>query len=478
MRPLTAAACEAQRRWQAWEPVRAALRAGKGTFGCLGIVEFAHRGGYWPETFSDAVMDDWKLDKKEKEQSLYTIDQEESTFRKKFRKAGLQPRFPHFNLRRKKPDWYRLPLNKMTLQLRKQVVGIVRFREIECNFDSRIRAATARNLLSTLQAFLGYCTKTRRICGITSLRQVLTKKIIESFILWLHDVRGCRWFTVYSMIARLYSLTQLRHPLFAASDKEYDWFEGVLKRIPREPKAELRKRKIARSVSYEVFTQIAREIGKVLQTNKSLTPIRRAQFYRDYFFLIFIALHPWRSRNWKECRVGKKFHPNIEKTTIPLRVQRDGKLPLWVKRALKKDSNQEFWVCHYVEDETKAKNEIWEVLEPKIVKIFLKYRDVHRKIILGDRPDPGTLLINSAGKPMTGSQLGGRLAVLSRHYIGKRLSPHIIRDIVAEHAVVCGCTLESVQEMLWHKNRLSKTTYLSGLNASHACGALETKFAA
>lgn len=470
--------CEAHRRWQAWEPVRAALRAGKGTSGCLSICEFAHRRGYWPETFSDAVMDEWKLEKKERGQSLYTIDQEESMFRKKVRKAGLQPRFPHFNLRRKKPDWYRLPLMEMTLRLRKQVVGLVRFREKESNFDSRIRAATARSLLRTLLAFLGYCTRTLGFRAITDLRQVLTQEIIEKFITWLHNVRGCRSFSVYSMCASIYQLTQSGHQPFTGRAKEYEWFQDLLKRIPREPKAELRKRKIARSVSYELFTQIARKIGKVLQTNKSLTPIRRAQLYRDYFFLIFIAVHPWRGRNWKECRIGDKFRPNIEKRTIPMRVQRSGKLPLWVKRALDKDPNQEFWVCHYVEDETKAKNEIWEVLEPKIVKIFLQYRDVHRKIILGKRPDLGTLLINNAGKPMTGSQLGGRLAVLSRHYIGKRLSPHIIRDIVAEHAVVCGCPLESVQEMLWHRNRLSKTTYLSGLNASHACGALETEFAA
>ena len=67
--------CGAHRRWQAWEPVRAALRAGRGTFGCLGIVDFAYRRGYWPETFSDVVMEEWKLDKKEREQSLYTIDQ-------------------------------------------------------------------------------------------------------------------------------------------------------------------------------------------------------------------------------------------------------------------------------------------------------------------------------------------------------------------------------------------------------------------
>lgn len=469
--------CEAYRRMQAWEPIRDALRAGNGSLGWLGIVEYAHRHKHWPETFSDTVVEEWKLWKKEKGQSLYTIDQEESTFRSKLRNARLQALFPRFDLRARKPTSYQLRLDRMTDELRNQIVGIVHWREKECNVDFRLRASSARSLMTTLLAFCGYCTYVLGICGITSLRQVLTREIIRSFTTWLHDVRGCRWYTVYSTLNRLYHLTQLGHPLFAGSDEEYAWFRPLLKRLPRESKDKLRKRKIARSVPYKVFTQIAREIGKVLQANKHLNPIQRARLYRDYFFCRAIALHPWRRRNWNECRIDPKSRPNLEYRTIPLRVQRNGKLPLWVKRALKEDPAQEFWMCHYVELETKAKKEIWEPLDPKIVKIFLEYRDVHRGIILEGRSDPGTLLINNAGKPMTDSQLGGRLAVLSRHYIGKRLSLHIIRDIIAEHALVCGCKLETVQRKLWHKNRSSTQKYLSGLNASHACVALERHFA-
>ena len=399
-------------------------------------------------------------------------------FRTKVRKAGLQPQFPHFNLRRKKPDWYRLPLKEMTPQLRKQVVGLVRFREKECNFDSRIRPATARSLQRTLLAFLGYCTRILRIRSITNLRSVLTLKNIEKFINWAHDVRGCRWLSVYSMCACIYQLTQTGHQPFTGKAEEYAWFQDLLKRIPREPKDLLRQRKIARIVPYRVFTQIARGIEKTLSVNKNLTPIQRALLYRDYFFCKTIARHPLRGRNWRECRLRPDSQPNLDYDTIPRRVQRDGNLPSWVRKILAVNPDQKFWRCHFIEDETKAKNDIWEVFEPEIVEIFLEYRDVHRKEILGDRPDPGTLLINNAGKPMADGQLGAHLGVLSRKYIGKRVSPHIVRDIVAEHAVVCGCKPETVQRMLGQKNRLSKTAYLSGLNSSHACGALETEFAA
>ncbi len=469
--------CEAYRRTQAWEPIRHALRAEGGSNGSLGIVTYAHQHRYWPETFSDTVVNAWKCWMKEKGQSLYTIAEEEVRFRRKLRRADLQGLLPQFDLRSRKPTSYQLRLDRMTDDLRNEIVGIVRWREKECQVDFRIRAATASSLRKTLLEFCGYCTYVLGICGIRSLRQVVTRENIRSFAAWLRDTRGCRPFTVHTMLHHLHSVTQLDHEPFAGSDEEYAWLAGLLKRLPREPHDKLRKRKISRSTSFRVFTQIAREIGMVLQSEKPLNPAERARLFRDYFFCRAVAIHPWRRRNWNECRIDPKGRPNIEYRMIPRNVQRNGKLPLWVKRALKNNSAQKFWMCHYVESETKAKKEIWEPLDPEIVDIFLEYRDVHRAIILAGRSDPGTLLLNNVGKAMTHSQLTQRLAVLSQHYIGKRLSLHIIRDIVAEHALVCGSKLATVQRTLWHNQPSSTQKYLSGINASHGSIVLERHFA-
>jgi hypothetical protein len=468
--------CEAYRRTLAWEPVREALRGGRGSSGCLGIVEYANLHKYWPETFSDAVMNAWRQWKEEKGQSLYTIDAQEIWFRGKLRKAGLQALFPRFDLKIRQPTSYQLRLEDRTAELSNEVDGFVRFRQKECNVDFQIRPSTARSLRAALLGFCGYCTYVLGICGITSLRQVLTEKNVRSFIAWLRDKRKCRPRTIHSTLRQLQSLVQFNHSPFEGSSEEYTWVALLMKRLPRESKDELRKRKIARSTTYELFTRIAGEIGKILSAENLLSPIKRARLYRDYFFLRTVARHPWRRANWNGCRIDPNARPNIACISIPRRVQRNGKLPRWVMRLLKTNPAQKFWVCHFVEGETKAKNEIWEVLEAEIVKIFLKYRDTHRGIILEGRSDPGTLLINNVGKAMTNSQLTKRLGVLSRQYIGKRLDLHIIRDIVAEHAVVCGCTLETIQKTLWHKQKTSTPKYLVGLNASHGCNKLEAHF--
>src|SRR5258705_13408570 len=103
------------------------------------------------------------------------------TIAKQVAQRRLQALFPRFDLRARQPTSYQLRLDRMTDELRNQIVGIVHWREKECNVDFRIRASSARSLMATLLAFCGYCTYVLGICGITSLRQVLTRENIRNF---------------------------------------------------------------------------------------------------------------------------------------------------------------------------------------------------------------------------------------------------------------------------------------------------------
>jgi hypothetical protein len=479
--------CEAVCRSQAWEPFRVVLLAGKPAAGSLGIVEFANRLKYWPETFSGAVMEKWKDWMEATGRSPYTIRQAETVFRRKLRLAKMQDRLPQYDLKSKRLDDYQQTLDEMSEELRNEILQFLHWRQSECDVDLRLRPPTVLRLKRALLELCGYCKRELHLCGTTSLREILTEDILKQFIAWCREVRGCLWYSIYTKLACVCFLTQLDHPLFAASKAEYAWFGILLRRLPRDPKGDLRRRKIARSVPYRIFAKLASGIRKELQRNKSLNPIERSRLFRDFFYCVAVARHPWRESNWSGCRIDPKsspkidYIPNIDYIEIPRSVQRKGKLPGWVKRALKRAKKekrvQKFWMCHFVEIETKGKSEIWEPLDPQLVNVFQEYCDVHRPVILGDLPDPGTLLINNAGKAMTSGQLSERLAMLSQQYIGKRLRPHIIRDIVAEHAIMCGCTLQTVQSRLWHKWASSTRKYLSRVNASHGVVVLERHLA-
>lgn len=492
--------CEEHRRIEAWVPVREALRAGRGALGCMGIVTFAINRGLWPGSFSDNSMNAWRKMMMKKHRSLYTIEVEEIMFRRKVREAGLKDLFPFFNLDSRNPPSYYISLDDMAPPLRDEILDIVKWRVKGCDDDFRIRQVSADSLLKTLLELCGFATRTLNIGGITSLREILTEEVITKFRDWLRNPerhhpeadariptiadgsergRPVSWGSIANMLHRVYAVIQLEHRLFAGRKDEYKWFGLLLRRMPKEPKEEVRKRKLERSVPYREFLQIRDKIRSQLKRNKSLTPLQRARLFRDYFFCSAIARHPWRHRNWKECRIDTGSDPNICYMAIPRRVQREGKLPAWVKAALKKSPKQQFWMCHFVEHETKGKNEIWEPLDPSLVKILLEYRDVHRPLLVGDEcSDPGVLVVNNAGNVMSEGQLTKHLAYLALRWIGKRLDVHILRDIVTEHALARGCTFEQVRAALWHKDARSTPKYLSRVNASHGAVALEKHFRA
>jgi site-specific recombinase XerD len=137
------------------------------------------------------------------------------------------------------------------------------------------------------------------------------------------------------------------------------------------------------------------------------------------------------------------------------------------------------WMCHWVEDGTKGDAEIWEMLHPELIDPLKEYMEIHRKILVDRGPGAVSLFVTNGGRDMHKDYMIDLLAELSLRYsdTGKRLSPHIVRDIVVEHALANGCTFEEVQQMLWHKRAKSTQRYMSGFNASHASVVLEKNLA-
>jgi hypothetical protein len=475
--------CESYQRREAWTPIRAALRSSKGgSLGCQGIVTFALRNGWLPSTFCDAAMNAWITWMIKDSHSIRTVESEEWSFRKKLRDADLQRLFPNFSLASKNPDPYYLRVDKvtgvLTGALGEELLCIIQWKLHQCPVEFRIRQSSADRLLEMLRGLCGYAIYVRGICGITTLRQVITEEIITEYITWLHDTRECGWNSVRSDLGRVHALITQSHPLFADKKGEYAWFGLALQQIPKESKEELRKRKIDKSVAYAEFAELAIKIRAELEGNRDLDPFARACLFRDYLFCSVLQRHPWRQRNLRECRVGEGNHPNIFYDEIPEDVLRDLKLSPEEQRMFAADQAHAVWLCHFVEAETKGSKEIWERLDLELVEPLKEYVDVHRPVLVRRGPGSASLFVSNSGRQMSKNRMASLLAELSLRYISKRLSPHIVRDIVTENALANGCTFEQIQAMLWHILAKSTQRYLSGFNASHAAVALEKHFAA
>lgn len=485
--------CKAWQRRQAWLPIRKALeialdkdgnvKAERSSAGCQGIVSFADRNGWWPHTFCPEAMNAWIawMLSDHRNCSIVTVEGEEMQFRKKLRRADLQYLLPNFDLDSQQATRYYLPLDRMTPELRLEILGIIDWKLKSGPRKFRICEVSADGLLYLLLEFCGFVAHYKMVCGITSLLQIITEEIITDYVRWSKQDREQLPESIRSQLNDIRALINQECPPFAGKKKEFGWLWMIIQRMPREDKNELLKRKNAKSRPYSDLAKIGRGLLADFKRVKAVDEKKAARLFHDYTFIEALRRHPWRLRNWSSARGKNDIRPNITLMEVPRRIQRDGKLPAKFKRALKKDSHRKYLIGRFTEPETKNRHEVFEILDTDLVKTFKEF-DVQRRILVGEGPK--TIFVNNVNDskqgpgPMSKNAMAKLLAKLSVRYLGleKRLSFHICRDIVTEHKLVHGATFEDIQRALWQVSPKSTQRYLSGVNASHGTAVLEREF--
>lgn len=173
--------------YRSWDEVRAALKGR----GFPGIIEFAIRQGKTPEELSQDDIENWIKEMLDKKRSLGTIIITERCFRREARKAGLQKRFLRWSLASKNPSEYRLPLEQMTEDLRREIQAILSWKTSKRRVRGRkakfkIRPNTANRLLEILTQLCGYAAMAWGLKNVKTLRKLfLRKDVMCGFGEWL-----------------------------------------------------------------------------------------------------------------------------------------------------------------------------------------------------------------------------------------------------------------------------------------------------
>jgi integrase len=111
-----------------------------------------------------------------------------------------------------------------------------------------------------------------------------------------------------------------------------------------------------------------------------------------------------------------------------------------------------FWQIHFSADETKTNKEVHTFLPSELVPLLEEYLSIHRPVLVG-KSDPGTLFVNSAGRPMNVGQVRILVTKLASVHAGVPVTPHLYRDIVAfEWLRTHPEDYLTVSKLLWHRN--------------------------
>lgn len=456
---------------QGWLPVRAALRGHAA--GSVGIVGFSEDNNIPVERFADSDMEKWKNQMFfAKGLTLQSVLSAERNFRSVLRKAGLQRLFPRFSLASREVSHYTMPLEQMNENLRKEILKAVAWKTAHRSKGrsarGRLRPSSQKRLLETIQGLCAYATFNLGICGISSLRQVLSEEIVCGFIDWLQTERGRQTPGILTSLRYLQALVTT-YPLYKS--RNYKWLPRKLKSLPREPKWALDLRKKKRAADYSLLEEIPEKLQAEIEETPD--PVRAAWLARDRLLVSILLQKPFRNKNLRTLTISSEDSATVCQRSLPPRARRSIGLSAAARKALEKDPERKFWVVHFNEDQMKGKKEVWWLVPRDLVRQLTEYLKIHRPRLIGSAPDPQTLFVNKARRAMSCSEVAYVVAGLCMRYLRRPLTPHDFRRVYSTFFLAEGGTMEELQQELGHNFIETTCGYCAGFDASYGVVVLE-----
>ena len=440
-----------------WEEILSAVRSLKGA---RGIVNFAIRRGKTPTTFTDDDMNAWAHMMLTQDKCYLYINRLPNDFRRVLYNAGLGDKIPGIFRHWKRTTSYFVPLHRFPLELQHEVEELLRWRQapyVQTKRKKRLRAVSARNLKDAITRLYGFVVNVRPLLaplasaadvgGIRSLLDLVTPDAVGAFVDWRLNVRKGKGRSVVVGLGAICSALK-EHPTYKGID--FTWLDDLLRGIPYEPESSRRERKERKYLPYDTLAQIPGCI-RALRNKSAKGSYEFARLLQDEIVIQWLLILPWRQRNIRECRIGRKSGgANLFKAEIE---QWDSLAkPTWVQEELRSNPRAKFWQYHFREDETKNGREVRSILPRRLVPLLEEYLEQARPLLLSGT-DPGTLFLNEDGARFKENTIIALVSKLTLRYGGRRVTPHIFRDIwaywwLSSHPE----DYLTVSKKLWHRN--------------------------
>ena len=342
--------------------------------------------------------------------------------------------------------------------------------------ESPIRDATAKVYMLHAKLFLGWCSQKAKTDKNMSIFAVLPDKRKESadniiqFILWMRT-RDISVSYEANLLRGIIKLLKFRFSRESTSDRldGKNTFDDIpiIKEIRKLHRDANQRQRLAPRSSDEskkwitwqeylgVVKNLKNELIELIQNYEGMAPSERryakgdtdrlysleqtrvAEAYQRYLILAILASIPDRQRTIRELEVG---------------------------RTLLKDAETGCWVVKHGPGDYKTGKaygerpamQLAEELTPAIDDFLERWRP-------SLKPITNVLLVQSrTGKPMTGDSVFQRVTRCCFKYTGKRVNPHLLRDIIVTHVRETDASekeLEALALYMGHSIQMQRTSY-------------------
>lgn len=412
------------------------------------MMRFAIKLGRKPNDFSEDDLTTWCLNRVKAGYKHSGARQSCSHFRAAIVKAGLAPSLPLITFR-KIP--YGVSLAKMDHRLSKEIKDLLAWKvsafQPSRPPNGRIRPVSAGNLSDHLCRITGYVQNILGTEPVTSLRELVTPNLIESYAGWAINERGIQGDSLAAGFTALRAAME-QNPRY--KDVNLEWLGHLAKQAPTEPQSAIDGRKAKKFISYSEADEIPKKIRAERMRQKRMNPRAYAISVRDELLMSWLVILPWRQINIRNCRIAGA-NPNLAKEPIAPFAQT--KKANWILAREKTQPGDSYWQVRFTKDETKTKNHVHAYLPFDLIAILDEYLAKHRTVLVGDGQDPGTLFVTDKGRAFSEEGVTNRVKHLVAVHAGRATTPHLFRDIVAddwlEHHPEDYLT---VSKILWHRS--------------------------
>lgn len=419
------------------------------TRGCLQIIEYLISRKKTPATTTEKDLQRW-VETEGNSLEITTTEEYLSQFRGRLRAAGLEPSFPHLDLRSKRRRHYGDSLKDMTPGVRAQLKRITKRKTAEWMADRSareiMRPVSVSKIYSSFRRLHGYRTRIREKEAVASLVDLVTPDNVLPFIDFLANEIGLRRQAIYDTLAPIMSV--VRHdPLFEGSD--YEWIPEHIRKVPKERRYKLFLRKEDKAEPYERLGAIPKAL-RLESEYPDLSAEEVAWLRHDEVLISLLYELVFRQRNIRECRTFDALKPNLKWKPLNNKLLLDLYIPKCVLQAYNDNNLREFLMICFDETETKSRRAETVVLPLALASLIEDFNLNHRGVIIEnfinrnrirrsrdpkikEYIDHGHLFLNRRGGALSQDSLRWQVRRLTRKYIGHKVSPHIWRDIFAAY---------------------------------------------
>jgi hypothetical protein len=449
-----------------WAPVFALATAKE----LKSIVRFAVRSGKTPATFGEDGLRTWCQERVQAGRSLSACRTHCSHFRSLMSRSELAHLGPLLKVR---PKHYGVSLREMHPSLRSEVETLLAYRTDEFHIDRSgppIRPATADGLLESLERLTGFMQNVARCSPIESLTALVTKDNVGKYINWALKERKNQGDGLVRALSSIKASFK-DHPSY--SDLDISWVSTMIKRLPRESREDIDRRKEKKYISYAMADAIPAKIRGARNRAQNLSAAEIAMSHRDELLMLWLVILPWRQLNLRRCRISGGPHLNLY--FEPIRQFSAASKPKWLALQEKSNASKPVWQIYLTKKETKGKNQVEAFLPAELVVLLEEYLAHRGALIPVGQADPGTLFLTNSGKAMKSADIRNLIEELTSRHTGVAVNPHLFRDIVAyEWLERHSDDYLTLSNLLWHKNlEFTVKVYASRFNESTAIARMD-----